>query len=115
MQLTPAPGVAGNPDNGRRLFTESLPGYPSGCGTCHTVAGVASGALFNAPNLTNVTLRSTLARESLETSPANLSRWIRNAREVKPDTLMPALTNLTDQEAQDLTAFLYSQPYNPVR
>jgi cytochrome c1 len=41
-------------------------------------------------------------------------RWLRDPAATKPDTTMPSL-GLTEEEAQDLAAFLYSQPYNPGR
>ena len=114
--LTPAPNVAGDPAAGRRLFTDSRLFPPSGCGTCHTLPGVASGTLMaQAPNLNNVGLRPTLAGEALPNTPENMKRWIMDPASMKPGATMPKLPSLTDVEAQDLTAFLYSLPYNPSR
>jgi cytochrome c1 len=105
-RLTPAPNVPGNPENGRRVF------IARGCGACHTLTGVPTAAGIVGPNLTNVVLRPTLAGDSIPMTPENLTRWILNPPALKPGTAMPAL-GLTEQEAQDVTAFLYSQPYNP--
>jgi cytochrome c1 len=70
----------------------------------------ATGAI--GPNLTNMVLRPTLAGDQIQTTPENLARWIVNPVAMKPDTKMPAL-GVSDQEARDLAAFLYSLPYNP--
>ncbi len=106
--LTPAPGVPGDAERGRQLFTAK------GCGGCHTLAGLGGATGVAGPNLTNVTLRPTLAGETLPMSPDNLTQWLLDPPALKPNTLMPRL-GLSSQEAQALTAFLYSQPYNPVR
>ncbi|HLH24418.1 MAG TPA: c-type cytochrome [Chloroflexota bacterium] len=108
VALTPAPNVAGNPTTGRQLFSAK------GCGGCHTLYGLAGAAGVAGPNLTNVTLRPTLAGETLPMSPDTLTRWLLDPSALKPDARMPRL-GLTTQEAQDLTAFLYSQPYNVLR
>jgi cytochrome c1 len=107
-QLVPAPGVSGQPENGRSLF------LAKGCPACHTLQGVPSASGAVGPNLTNISLRPTLAGETIQNSPATMARWIVNPAAVKSDAKMPAL-GLTDQEAQDVMAFLWSQPYNPVR
>jgi cytochrome c1 len=41
-----------------------------------------------------------------------MTAWLMNPSALKPDARMPN-TGLSQQEAQDLTAFLFSQPYNP--
>jgi cytochrome c len=105
VPLTPAPNVPGNPDSGRGLFGAS------GCGGCHTLYGLPGATGVAGPNLTNVTLRPTLAGETLPMSPASLTAWLLDPAALKPGTLMPRL-GLSQQEAADLTAFLYSQPYN---
>jgi cytochrome c1 len=106
--LTPAPGVAGDAAVGRQLFGTK------GCSGCHTLYGLPGAAGVAGPNLTNVTLRPTLAGETLPMSPDSLTRWLLDPSALKPGTTMPRL-GLSLQEAQDLTAFLYSQPFNPTR
>jgi len=61
-----------------------------------------------------MSLRPTIAGESIQNTPENLTRWIQDPPSLKPGTRMPNL-GLTQQEARDLAAFLYSQPYNPTR
>jgi len=112
--LTPAPAagdqvsLVGDPNRGRQLFVAA------GCAGCHTVEGVPGASGAAGPNLTNVTLRSTLAGETIPTSPSTLVRWLIDPQSVKPGAAMPSV-GLTAQQAQDLAAFLYSQPYNRVR
>jgi cytochrome c len=107
-QLTPAPNVPGSAESGRRLF------LAKGCGGCHTLRGVLTGTGVVGPNLTNVVLRPTLAGDTIPMSPETLTRWLLDPPALKPDTAMPRL-GLAEQEARDLTAFLYSQPYTPAR
>ena len=102
---TPAPGVSGDPVNGRRLIQEK------GCGGCHTLSGVPGATGVAGPNLTNIALRPTLAGESIPNSPEMLQRWLMNPAAIKPGTAMPNL-GLSDQDARDLVAFLESQPHN---
>jgi cytochrome c1 len=106
-RLLPAPNVPGDPENGRRLITAK------GCGNCHTVRGVPGATRVVGPNLTNVALRPTLAGEAIPNSPETMVRWIMDPPALKPGTAMPKL-GLSEEEARDITAFLYSQPYNPV-
>ncbi|HEY7064801.1 MAG TPA: c-type cytochrome [Chloroflexota bacterium] len=104
-RLTPAPGVAGDAARGRDLFATV------GCGGCHTLRGLPDASGVTGPNLTNVTLRPTLAGESIPMTPDTLARWLVNPADVKPGSPMPSL-GLSAEQARDVAAFLYSQPYN---
>ncbi len=104
--LTPAPGIAGSPSLGQQLV------ITKGCGGCHTISGVPGANGVAGPNLTNVVLRPTLAGDRLPMSTDMMTRWLLDPHALKPETSMPNL-GLSQQEAQDLTAFLFSQPYNP--
>ena len=53
-----------------------------------------------------------LAGASIPNSPRTMATWLMDPSALKPDARMPNL-GLTQQEALDLTAFLFSQPYNP--
>jgi cytochrome c1 len=108
--MSPVANAPGNPENGRRLFTDSSVFPPNGCGTCHTLPGVAYGEFPFAPNLNNVALRPTLSGEQVQNTPQNLSRWIQDPQSVKADAKMPK-PNVTAQQAEDLAAFLYAYPY----
>ena len=111
--LVANPNVPGDPDNGRQLFTNSKFYPPSGCGSCHTLPNVSAGTFAGAPNLNNVSIRPYLAdTESMRNTPAQMKAWIMDPPGQKPNAKMPKL-NVSDQEATDLVAFLYSLPYNP--
>jgi cytochrome c len=112
VRLTPVPGLTGDPEAGRRAF------LTAGCGGCHTLTGVvypdggggASG--LAGPILSNVVLRPTLAGETIPMSPETMARWLQDPAAVKPGTSMPSV-GLDEQEARDLTAYLYSLPNTP--
>lgn len=107
VALTPAPGIRGNPESGRALIVAS------GCGGCHSVPGIDGANGVIGPRLNNVVLRPTLAGDIIQNSPDNLTRWLMDPPALKPGTAMPRV-GLTEQQAQDITAFLYSQPMNPI-
>jgi cytochrome c len=107
LSLTPAPNMAGNPQNGRQLFTSK------GCTGCHQHPNVPAKPALVGPPLNNMALRPTIAGEQIPNTPENMAKWIQNPPALKPGTAMPML-GLTDQEAQDLAAFVYAQPHNPV-
>ncbi|MBV8085724.1 MAG: c-type cytochrome [Chloroflexi bacterium] len=102
-QLTPAPNVPGDPNAGRTLFIQK------GCGGCHTLTGVPGATGVAGPRLDNTVLRGTIAGNDIPASPANLARWIQDPAALKPSAAMPP-TGVTDTEARDLAAFLYSLP-----
>lgn len=111
--LNADPNVPGDPNIGRQLFTDSKFYPPSGCASCHTLRNVSSGIYPGAPNLTNVSLRPTLADNALQNTPEQMKAWIMDPPSQKPNAKMPKLQNMTDADAENLTAFLYSQPFNP--
>lgn len=104
--LTPAPNVTGSPEKGRQLFLTKP------CVQCHTVAGLTQAPVLVGPPLNNMALRPTIAGETIPNNPGNMAKWLMDPPSMKPGTPMPVL-GLTEQEAQDLTAFLYAMPHNP--
>ena len=104
--LTPAPNVPGNPTTGRQLFVSA------GCAGCHTLNNLPGATGVAGPNLTNVVLRPTLAGETIPLTPDTLTHFLLDPSAVKPGSAMPSV-GLTEPEARDLAAFLYSQPHNP--
>jgi cytochrome c oxidase subunit 2 len=77
------------------------------------------------PNLTHFGSRATIGAGSFPNTPAYLALWLKNARKMKPGTLMPtlglnqvdpitgspvsaALGGLTDQQIADIVAYLQS-------
>ena len=93
-----------------RLWLSPATAAPlSTCANCHSVGGLGPQPAF-APDLAHLAERGTLATGVLDNSPANLFRWLKNPQAFKPACLMPNL-DLTDQQAQELTAFLEPQPH----
>lgn len=106
--------------DGRKIFQQK------NCITCHTIRG-HEGIGTNAPDLTHVGSRSTIAGGLLENDEAQLARWLMYPNEVKPGNKMyhgigamrgyvtteddgKVVTNITinPQEAQALSAYLLS-------
>jgi cytochrome c1 len=104
--MTPAPNVPGDPQVGAQLMATK------GCSGCHTVDGLPGATGVTGPNLTNITLRPTIAGETIPNSPDMLQQWLLDPPALKPGTSMPKL-GLTQAEARDLVAFLESQPHTP--
>ncbi|HET7613946.1 MAG TPA: cytochrome c oxidase subunit II [Gemmatimonadaceae bacterium] len=110
-------GLTGSAARGKQVFSGAA------CIGCHTVAGnpIAVGVL--GPNLTHIGSRSTIATGRYPNTAAYLALWIKNARKMKPDVLMPTLGmdeydpvlkhkvtaatgGLTDQQIADIVAYL---------
>jgi cytochrome c len=81
----------------------------AGCGGCHTLAGVPGASGVAGPNLTNISLRPTLAGDSIPNTPEALERWLLDPSSLKPDARMPSV-GLTQQEARELALFLVRLP-----
>jgi cytochrome c oxidase subunit II len=110
-------GLTGNAARGKQTFSSSA------CIGCHTIAGNPMAMGVTAPNLTHVGSRSTIAAGRFPNTAAYLALWIKNAREMKPEVLMPTLGideydpvlktkvtpatgGLTDQQIADIVAYL---------
>jgi cytochrome c oxidase subunit II len=70
--------------SGQRYFMESA------CASCHTIAGTEAKGTIG-PNLTHLASRETIAADTIENTPRNLLRWIRNPQRIKPGAKMPGL------------------------
>ena len=93
--------VTGDVAAGRTLFTAK------GCIACHTAQGAQGATGTIGPNLNGIgdpAKRPTLTDGGRNT-PEHIREWIKNPQQLKPGTMMPNL-QLTDKEADDLTAFL---------
>ena len=74
------------------------------CAMCHTVQGtLAQGK--QAPDLTHLGSRRTLAAGTLANTPDNLASWIRDPQKHKPGTNMPA-TPLSGDDLAAVVAYL---------
>jgi cytochrome c len=77
-----------------------------GCGSCHTIPGIAGAHGKVGPSLAAIESHSYIAGQ-LSNQPTNLAHWIQHPHSVHPDTLMPEL-GVTTAESRDIAAFLYS-------
>jgi cytochrome c oxidase subunit II len=110
-------GLTGNAQRGKQVFSGAL------CISCHSIAGNPAAMGITGPNLTHVGSRSTIAAGRFPNAAAYLALWIKNARKMKPDVLMPTLGmdeydpilkakvtsatgGLTDQQIADIVAYL---------
>jgi cytochrome c oxidase subunit 2 len=110
-------GLTGNAARGKQIFSSSA------CIGCHSIAGNPSAMGVTGPNLTHVGSRSTIAAGRFPNAAAYLALWIKNARKMKPEVIMPTLGldeydpvlkakvtaaggGLTDQQIADIVAYL---------
>lgn len=104
-QAKAAPPIptTGNAARGAQIFGQKT------CISCHTLNGaIINGITANArigPDLTHVAGRQTLAAGTLENTPANMAKWIKDPQIIKPGSLMPDL-QLTDDEVNALVDYM---------
>jgi mono/diheme cytochrome c family protein len=77
-----------------------------GCGSCHTIPGIAGANSTVGPPLTAMAARAYVAGV-LPNTPENLIRWVLDPPGVDSLTAMPAL-GLTPRQARDVAAYLYT-------
>jgi cytochrome c len=77
-----------------------------GCGSCHTIPGIAGAHGKVGPSLEGIASRSYVAGQ-LPNQPMNLQHWIQHPHSVHPDSLMPEL-GVNEAESRDIAAYLYS-------
>ena len=111
------PGLTGNAARGLKVFSGAA------CIGCHSIAGNPSAMGVTGPNLTHIGSRSTIAAGRFPNTAAYLALWIKNARAMKPEVIMPTLGldeydpvlkakvtsatgGLTDQQIADIVAYL---------
>jgi cytochrome c oxidase subunit II len=110
-------GLTGNAARGKQVFSGAA------CIGCHSIAGNPIAMGVAGPNLTHVGSRSTIAAGRYPNAAAYLALWIKNARKMKPEVLMPTLGldeydpvlkakvtsangGLSDQQIADIVAYL---------
>jgi cytochrome c2 len=93
--------TGGDPRRGEAMFIQY------GCGSCHAMRGVRTATGAVGPPLDGVAVRAIIAGK-LANRPGNMERWIRDPQHVTQGTAMPDL-NVGDQDARDITAFLYTR------
>jgi cytochrome c oxidase subunit II len=86
--------------DGRDLFVKL------GCGSCHTVHGVAEGQ--RGPDLTQVGARRMIGAGALRGGIGNIAGWIASAQHLKPGNAMPSYDQLEGPQLRALAAYLES-------
>ena len=92
--------TGGDADRGRELVRAY------GCGSCHSIPGVAGANGLVGPPLAGIASRSYIAGV-LPNAPDNMLRWLRDPRAVDSLTAMPNL-GVTPSDARHLAAYLYT-------
>lgn len=77
-----------------------------GCGTCHTIPGIANADGQIGPPLNSIGQRVYIAGK-LRNTPDNMIRWLKNPQAVAPGNVMPDM-GLSSSQARDITAYLYA-------
>jgi len=93
---------------GAELFQRFVtPEYPDGfsCLACHTVDGTVGDQV--GPNLARYGERETLGAGVFDNTEANLRRWLRDPRAMKPGVVMPDY-GLSEEQIDALVAYLMS-------
>lgn len=107
-------GLTGDPARGQTAF------MMGGCIGCHVVRGNPMAAGTIGPELTHFASRHTLGGGVYPNTTDYLARWIKNARVMKPGSIMPTLgkgeydpvlkrtapVSLDDQQIADIVAYL---------
>lgn len=78
-----------------------------GCGSCHTVRGIAATGRIG-PDLTHVGSRHSIGAGALKTNQASFERWVREHQRIKPGNKMPSFDFLSDGDRKRLAKFLLS-------
>ena len=99
-------GATGRETDGRRSAPRRGSLHANGCAGCHTIPAIAHANGLVGPQLNSISRRVNVAG-MLPNSPENLIRWIVNRREVNPKTAIP-VTGISEEEARDVAAYLYS-------
>lgn len=101
----PAPPAWQIPNSDAERGRDAIVAY--GCGSCHEIQGLRSARGRVGPRLAGLVDQTFIAGR-LPNTPENLVLWIRHPQQVDPHNAMPDL-GVSEQEARDIAAFLYSQ------
>ena len=94
------PSTGGTPAEGKATIKRY------GCDACHDIPGFRGFGGGVGPPLAHIGSRPFIAGE-VPNTPINLTRWIRDPHAIETHTAMPTL-GLTDKEARDVAAYLYT-------
>jgi cytochrome c2 len=90
----------GNPEHGRELIIAYQ------CGECHRIPGIDEAQGHTAPSL-NVWPNRAFIVDSMRNTPENTAAFIQEPERFAPGIDMPNV-GMTEQEALDITAYLYT-------
>lgn len=79
-----------------------------GCGACHVIPGIRQATGRVGPKLEDFVNQMYIAGV-LPNTPDDLVQWIQHPQQINPLTAMPNL-NVSQDEARDMAAYLYSIP-----
>jgi cytochrome c1 len=94
------PAFGGDPGRGATLIGQAQ------CGACHEIPGIGDAHGLVGPPLAQFGQRTMIAG-MLPNTPDSLVHWLRDPQSVTPGNGMPS-TNLTEQQARDVAAYLYT-------
>jgi cytochrome c1 len=77
-----------------------------GCAACHTIPGIRGANATVGPPLDRIAVRGYVGGH-LANSPDNMIKWIQRPQDVDPKNVMPNM-GVTDQDARDIAAYLYT-------
>lgn len=100
VEVQPQPMAGADAGRGRRVIEQV------GCGACHLIPGVAWPQGRVGPTLDGFAEQALIAGR-FPNQPEILTRWVRDAPSLSPQTGMPAVP-MTEQEASDVAAYLYT-------
>lgn len=98
-EQTPTAGL-GDPQAGAELIAAT------GCGSCHIIPGITGAEGLVGPPLNHMARRIYIAG-LLRNTPDNMVTWLRDPQSVVPGNAMPDM-ELDEQQARDITAYLYT-------
>lgn len=107
--------LAGDEDETARVERATAIGDPvvgaelidrAGCGSCHMIPGIDRAEGLVGPPLIHWSRRMYIAG-LLRNTPSNMITWLMAPQEVVPGNAMPDL-GLTEEQARDITAYLYT-------
>lgn len=105
----PAPGV--QPAAQTAQTSLEARGYQvflqSGCAACHSIAGTPFMGRLG-PDLTTIGDRWSIGAGTLDNTPENMARWIRNSPGIKPGSKMLTFPNISEEDMTALVAYLSS-------
>lgn len=92
--------TGGNAHRGAKLIASI------GCGSCHSIPGIADAVGKVGPPLDNIGARTIIAGK-LPNTPENMIAWVESPQSIVPGNAMPNM-GLTEAQARDVAAYLYT-------